>query len=120
MTSIDYCLDKARAIPYVKGQTRHYAVVVNKRGRVVGEGRNEYLKTHPLAAKAGKAVGLPAKECVHAELSALLGDRYRKGVKLVVCRVDSRGRSAYSEPCHVCKYTIKEYFPNIKSVEYSI
>lgn len=119
MTSIDYCLDKARAILYRKHRSRHYAVVLDKRGKVVGEGANQY-KTHPLAAKAGKAVGLPAKECVHAELSALLSDRYRKGVKLVVCRVDSRGRSAYSEPCQVCKYVIKEYFPNIKSIEYSI
>lgn len=119
MTSIEYCLDKARAILYRKHRSRHYAVVLDKRGKVVGEGANQY-KTHPLAAKAGKAVGLPAKECVHAELSALLSDKYRKGVKLVVCRIDSRGRSAYSEPCQVCKYIIKEYFPNIKSVEYSI
>ena len=119
MTSIDYCLDKARAIPYRKHRSRHYAVVLDKRGKIVGEGANQY-KTHPLAAKAGKAVGLPDKQCIHSELAALLSDQKRKAVKLIVCRVDSKGASAYSEPCSVCKHLIMEYFPNIKSIEYSI
>ena len=118
--NIQYCLDKASETQYKRGETRHYSVVLDRKGRIVGEGRNLYHKTHTLAYKASKRTGNGEKCSTHAELAALLSDRYKKGVKLTVGRVDSRGRSAYSEPCQVCKYVIKEYFPNIKSVEYSI
>lgn len=118
--NIQYCLDKASETPYKRGETRHYSVILDRKGRVVGEGRNMYHKTHPMAYKASKRIGNGEKCSTHAELAALLSDRYKKGVKLIVGRVDSNNASAYSEPCENCKYIIREYFPNIKSVEYSI
>jgi len=118
--NIQYCIDMAAKQPYVRKQSRHYAIVMDKKGRVVGEGTNEYFKSHPLSAKAGKAVGLPDKICIHAELKALLADRQRKGVKLIVARVDSKGQPAYSEPCLVCKHLLQTDFKHIKSIEFTI
>lgn len=118
--NIQYCLKKASETPYLRRQSRHYTVVLDKKGKVVGEARNEYTKTHTLMGVAGKAVGLPDKTCIHSELGALLKDRYKKGVKLIVVRVDSKNKPAYSEPCECCKHIIKEYFPNIKSIEFSV
>lgn len=116
--SIDYCLQRAREIPYIRGQQRHFAAVFCKRGRLVSESANSYLKTSPRAFKAALKVGLEHKCFLHAEQRALYLDKKRKGVKLVVVRVGAKGEPMYSEPCPVCKEVLKD-FSNIKSVEYT-
>ena len=103
-------------MPYVKGQTRHYAVVVDKRGRVVGEGRNDYLKSHPLMHRTSRKLGLE-KDCLHSEALALIRAK-GKGNKIYIARVDSKGNPCYSAPCPVCSYLIKE--GGISSVEFTI
>lgn len=114
---LDYCIQKAREIPYVRHQQRHYAVVVDGRGRIVSEGSNSYQKTHPQMAKVSKRLGL-VKEFCHAEQLALLRAKGR-GCKLYVVRVDRNGNPQNSNPCPVCSFLIKES-GNIKSVEYTV
>lgn len=119
MTSIEYCLDKARAIPYTKGQSRHYACLVDRKGRVVAESANSYTLTHTKQFHYAKRAGRPEAIYLHSEISCILKDRNRKGVKLFVVRIDSKGKACYSAPCEVCSLALKEY-TNIKSIEYSI
>lgn len=116
--NIQYCLDKAREIPYIKGQSRHWCAIYDKRGKLISEAGNSYCKTHPIMSKTSKKLGLHKEYC-HAEVLALLRSK-GKGCKLVVVRVDNSGDSVYSKPCIVCETLIMENFPNIKSIEYSI
>lgn len=107
---ITYCANKARNIKICKGRQRVYAVVLNKRGRIVGESANSYTKTHPRNKDT-------LRPYLHAEQRAILKAR-GQGVKLVVARVTKDGELAYSKPCEVCEMWIRE--SGIKSVEYSV
>lgn len=118
--NIQYCIDKCIESPYIKNQSRHYAIVLDKRGKVVGEGRNDYNKTHTLPFKVGKKMGLSERVCLHAEQQALIRDRHRKGVKLIVVRVGAKNTPLYSAPCKLCAAIIKQHFPNIKTIEFSV
>ena len=119
MSDLEYALKKARELPYVRGFQRHYSVVLDKRGMVVSESANSYVKTSPRSFKAASKVGRPEACFLHSEQRALYLDKRRKGVKLIVVRVDSKGNPMYSEPCEICKEVLKDY-PNIKSIEFSI
>lgn len=119
MNIIEYAAKKCAETPHRRSYSRHYAVVSTKRGKIVGEGANNYLKTSPIAARASKKAGRPEKQCMCSELTALLKDRYRKGYKLTVVRLDSKNQLCYSEPCQTCKVVL-QMFPNIKVVEYSV
>lgn len=118
MSTLDYCIQKAREIPYVKGEQRHYSLVLDKRGKILAESANSYVKTHPMMHRHSKRLGM-FKDFIHSEVNALIKDKTRKGVKLIVVRVNAKGEPCNSEPCCVCKEIIKN-FKNIKSVEYSV
>lgn len=118
MNVLELAIKKAGEIAYIRGRQRHFAFVVDKANRIVGKGSNSYVTTHPLMLKAAKRVGLEDKCYIHAELAALISDKHRKGIKLVVARVNSKGDPVNSEPCIVCKELLRS-FPNIKSIEYS-
>lgn len=113
---LQYCVNKACESPYVRGQTRHYAVVTDRKGKIVGEGRNDYTKSHPLMFRTSRKIGLQ-KDCIHSEMLAIIRSK-GKGEKIYVARVDSKGNPSYSAPCPVCAVLIKE--AGIKSVEYTI
>lgn len=115
---LDYSIKKANEIPYRRGEARHFAVITDKRGKVISEGANSYIKTNPRMARAGKAVGLLDKTCIHAELAAIIGDKYSKGYKITVVRVGAKGQPMYSEPCCICKWLIKKH-SCIKEISYS-
>ncbi|MNL80043.1 hypothetical protein D3C87_2067860 [compost metagenome] len=68
--------------------------------------------------KASRKVGLE-KDYLHCEVAALIKDKDRKGSKLIVVRVDSKGQAVNSEPCPVCKEVLRS-FPNVKSIEFSV
>lgn len=119
MSSLEYCLQKCREVSYVKGQYRHFAAVLNARGRVVSESANSYLKTSPRSFKAASKVGRPEACYLHAEQRALYLDKKRKGVKLIVVRVGAIGEALCSEPCPICREVLKD-FPNIKVIEFSV
>ena len=118
MDALNYCLYKAREIPYVKSQQRHYAVVLDKRGRVIAEAANSYTKTSRKQYEVARKLGLPEKICIHAEAQAIFRSKGR-GCKLVVVRVNSSGEKVLSAPCVVCREIIKLH-KGINSVEFSI
>lgn len=112
---LDYCVAMANKTPYKRGYSRHYSVVVDRKGRVVGEAANSYTKTHTLMAKTSKKIGL-CKEFCHAEMLAILRAR-GKGYKIYISRIDAKGNPCYSAPCPVCSILIKE--AGIKSIEFT-
>jgi deoxycytidylate deaminase len=93
------------------------AMAYDKRGRLVSVGMNSYVKTHPLQAKIAAEVGAPEKIYIHAELDALIKARGKAVYKLVVVRVDKKGRYVNAEPCHVCKRAIKIF--NVKHIKHT-
>lgn len=105
--------------PYVKGQSRHYACLVNKKGKIVAESANSYSCSHTKQFHYAKKVGRPEAIFLHSELACLLKDRKRQGVKLFVARVDSKNRPCYSAPCEICAMALKDY-SNVKSIEFSL
>ena len=114
---MEYALSKAREIPYKRGYQRHYALVLDKKDRIISEAANSYTRTHTAMHKASRKLGL-CKDFAHAECLALVKAK-GKGCKLIVVRVDSKGESCYSAPCPVCSLLIKEA-KHIKSVQYSV
>ena len=118
MSPFDYAIEKCKETPHRRGYSRHFCVISTKKGKVISEGRNSYYKTHPLTAKASKRAGKPEKQCICAEVAALLKDRYRKGYRLTVVRLDSKDNPCLSQPCVTCIEVLKS-FENIKVVEFS-
>ena len=116
MSPLEYCLQKAGEIPYVKGQQRHYSVILCKRGRIISEAANSYTKTSTVMAKAAKRLKLDSKTFCHSEQLALVRSK-GKGYKLVVARVLADGSKANSQPCPICALLIRE--SQIEIVEYS-
>ena len=116
---ISYAIAKVCQTPYKKGQQRHYAVITDKRERVLAEGENSYTKTSPKMKRAGERVGLPDKVFWHAECKAIYSLKEgAKAYKIVVVRVDSEGNPVNSAPCPLCQALIKE--AGIKVVEYTV
>lgn len=95
------------------------AIIFDKKGRVVSMGQNSYIKTHPKQAKYAKAVGLPEKQFLHAEIAAIIKCRdLSRAHKILVTRIDRKGRTALAKPCPVCESAIKE--AGIKNVEWTV
>lgn len=95
------------------------AIIFDKKGRVISIGKNSYVKTHPKQARYAKAVGLPEKQFLHAEIAAIIKCRdISKAHRILVTRIDKRGRTAMAKPCPVCESAIRE--AGIKNVEWTV
>ena len=117
---LNKALDIASSMPYVKGQQRIAAVIVDKRGNVLASASNDYGKSHPLQkAMSIKAEGNASRIFLHAEISALLKALRsgKKGVKIFVARVSKRGEPLLAAPCPTCAYTLELY--GIKHIEHT-
>lgn len=115
---MSYCLERAKSLPYKQRESRVYAVVLDKKDRLVSESANSYKKTHPEQARLAALVGLPDKIFGHAELIALQKDRDQRGQKIVVARVDAMGNACYACPCPICSAAIREH-GGIRSIVFS-
>ncbi len=94
------------------------AIIYDKRGKVLSIGKNSYVKTHPLQAKYANKVGLPEKQFLHAEISAIVRCRdLAKAHKIEVFRVGRNGDLLLAKPCPVCESAIKA--SGIKHVEHT-
>jgi len=93
------------------------ATVYDRRGRVLSIGINSYEKTHPRQAFLAKRVGMPERQYLHAEISALVKCR-GKPYKIQIERRNSQGQLQLAKPCPICELAIRE--AGIKFVEYSI
>lgn len=114
---MQYAIEKAKQIPYKRKQSRHYCVITDKRGRIVSEAANSFVRTHTIMHKVSRKLGLE-KDFLHSEIGAIINDKVKKGYKLTVVRIDSEGNPASSMPCPVCMSVIKEA-SWIKSITWS-
>ena len=81
-------------------------------------GRNSYVKTHTLQAKAGIAVGKPSAIYLHAEVAALTKiPDWSKAHRIHVLRFTKDGKPALAKPCPACEWVIKQ--TGIKIVEHT-
>lgn len=84
------------------------AFAYDRKGRILSIGRNSYVKTHPLQARAAKEVGEDYKIYLHAEVAALVKIKnWQKIDKLVVTRYNKNGEPMLAKPCRVCQRVIK-------------
>lgn len=94
------------------------ATIYDKRGRVLAIGANSYTKTHPLQARYAAMAGLPEKQYLHAEISAILRlEKPCKAHRIRVERYDRNGNPANAKPCPICERVIAS--TGIKIVEYT-
>ncbi len=92
--------------------------VYDKKGNLLATGRNSYVKTHPLQAKAAKAVGQEKRIYLHAEIDALTKVKdWTDAYKIVVVRRTQNNNTALAKPCPVCEYVIKQ--TGIKKIEHT-
>lgn len=94
------------------------AFVYDRRGVLLSMGKNSYVKTHPLQARAAKKVGLDSKIFLHAEIAALAKVKdWSKAYRLVVVRFGATGRPLNAKPCEICMEVIKQ--TGIKEIEHT-
>lgn len=94
------------------------AFVYDRKGNLLSVGRNSYVKTHPVQAKAANAVGQPHRIYLHAEIDALTKiDQWHRAYKIVVVRRGALGQELLAKPCPICMHVIKQ--TGIKKVEHT-
>lgn len=118
---LDYCLHRAKDLPEDYRQ-RLYCCITDKRGKILAEAGNSFVKTSPWQYNVARQVGHPDRQYLHAEVAALLRlQRSRIGgepYKLTVARLLRNGQAGNAKPCAVCERAVK-MFPSIKVIEYS-
>ena len=92
------------------GRVNVYAVLTDKRGRILAENGNLYNKSHPAAQKYVIKTGQSEhKSFLHAEIRTLLAYRGRhKHLKLYVASMDRNGNIRCAFPCKMCYAYIKD------------
>ena len=86
------------------------ATVRDKRGLVLSVATNSYIKTHPRQAELARRVGEPYKDCLHAEVLAIIRAS-KTGLpmySIAVERYNKRGQPLLAKPCPICQLAIKE------------
>lgn len=107
-----YAIDKCRQLPYSKSRyVRVYAVVTNKRNKIIAEAGNDYNSSCRTQRKYARFI---ASERVfsHAECQALnkVHPRHKDQVyKIYIARVYKDGTLANAKPCPVCSAAIKDF-----------
>jgi tRNA(Arg) A34 adenosine deaminase TadA len=83
--------------------------VYDKKGNLLSIGRNSYVKTHPVQAKAAQAVGQAQRIFLHAEIHALVQlEDWKKAYRIEVVRYGASGDALMAKPCPVCMHVIKQ------------
>lgn len=111
--------EKARLLPYIKGKHRVYAIVTDKKGRILSESSNSYEKSSPHMKRFAESVNMQEKIYWHAECKALhYLPQKSNPYKITIARVGRSGDILRSAPCPICEKAIKE--KGIKAIEYGI
>lgn len=108
---LQYCLEKARQIPYVKGQARVFTTIRNRKGKIVAESMNLYYKSHPLQSKYSVKAGFDELRCnLHSELRAIIlaAKRNPKDCRISVARIGAKGNPLPALPCPSCALAIQD------------
>jgi deoxycytidylate deaminase len=83
------------------------ALIYDKKGKLLSIGTNSYVKTHPIQAKAAKAVGEPCRIFLHAEIAAIVRLKdWTKAHTMVLTRFKKDGSEGLSKPCKACQHVI--------------
>ncbi|ASV44125.1 hypothetical protein PBI_SCTP2_110 [Salicola phage SCTP-2] len=118
---INEAIKKASELPYISNQTRLYAIVTDKKGRVIAEGANSYTKTHPIQFHYAQKVNREEAIFLHAEMNAIIrcvrSSNRCKPYAIYVARVTHNNEPAMAKPCEICEEAIKE--AGIKRVYYT-
>jgi len=94
------------------------AIIRDKRNNILSIGKNSYIKTHPYQAKCAKAVGMPEKVYLHAEIDAIIKcSDISKAHSIHVFRQGKSKEYLYAKPCPVCQQAILQ--TNIKKVHHT-
>lgn len=90
---------------------RHFILArcYDKKGRLLGVGINSYTKTHPLQKYFAEKVGHEHRECLHAEIAAILKCRGKPIHRIVVERYNSKGLPVNAAPCPICEEAIRAF-----------
>lgn len=118
LSLLNYAIENARRLTHEPNRTRVYAVVVDKKDKILSEGYNNYKKTHPRQAYFAKLVNLPYKVFLHAEISALVKTKVGKPHKMYIARVNSLGQPLPAAPCPICCMALKD--SDIISIEHTV
>ena len=117
-TMLDYAVSRAKELPVERGKQRVYAVIVDRKGRIISESANTYTKTHPTQKKYALKAGCSEhKTYLHAEMRAIIFSK-GVGVKMYIARVGYKGDSLPGFPCPICQLALKD--AGIKSVEVTV
>lgn len=111
MSNLAYAIQKASEIPYIRGYQRVYSCVVNSKGVIIGEGPNQYRKSHPKQREYSIKAGMSEERCyLHSEVYSIIqaAKRNPRRCKLIVARVGASGRALDGAPCQSCRIAIRE------------
>ena len=120
MSTIKYCIEKAHSIEASTFQRKVYAVITDKKGKVLAEGQNSYTKTHTFQYKCAKKRGKEEKCFLHAEISAIcrLSHQHKeKAYKIFIARASNEDGTLLAAPCEVCQEAISQ--TSIQIIEYT-
>jgi len=101
----------------MKSRYRITATCFDRKGRKISIGENSYKRSHPTQKFFAERAGEPYKECLHAEIHALIRAGKKEVDTLVVMRFNAHGKFANAKPCKTCEEAIKFY--KVKKVIYS-
>lgn len=101
---LNRCIRKASQLEPKK--QRIYSIITDSHGRILATGTNSYTKSHSLQAYYCELAHQPHKIYIHAELSALVKLKGRKGSKIYIARVNKKNEPVPSLPCPICKMAI--------------
>jgi tRNA(Arg) A34 adenosine deaminase TadA len=111
------CITISISTRIMKNQ-RITAVIYDRKGNVLSIGQNSYIKTHPLQARHAERVGMPEKQFLHAEISAITRcRRLDRAHKILVTRYNKHGEPVLAKPCPVCTSAIRA--ANIQYIEHT-
>lgn len=95
-----------------------WCIALSKRGKIISECSNSYVKTSPKQAFYAKRVGLDSKVFLHSEVRAICLAKGKKIHKLIIARVDSQNNPVLAKPCPICELALRD--AGILSVEYTL
>lgn len=102
---LEKCIKKASQLENKK--QRIFAIITDKKGRILASGGNSYTKSNPLQAYYAELVTKERhKIYVHAELQALVNLRGRKADTIYIARVNKKNEPLPSRPCPICSLAI--------------
>ena len=111
-------LNKANELSTKTHRQRLYAIVTDKRGKILGEGGNSFTKTSPMTWMYGCKSGNMHKTHTHAEILSIVRAA-RVGGKpyaIYVARALKNTKGGLSMPCPACRFAIEE--AGIKKIFY--